>query len=360
MSQKTVALSLGLLLVLTAAARADGVTLEPAADKTLYESALGNLSNGKGVHLFAGVTAMDALRRALLRFDVASAIPPGSRITSAELHLFLSKATITSPKDVTLHRVLQAWGEGDSDASGEEGEGDFAEPGDVTWQHTFHPDSFWIADGGDNAATASATAAVGAVGPYVWTTTPELVADVQHWLDHPADDHGWAVVGTEGAGQSSRRFNSRENADVASRPVLVIDYTPPCPGGFMAYGAGLAGVGGFVPLLAGTGCPQIGGEFTLELSGGAGGAAGALFAGFMPADVPFKGGSFLVGDFVLQVSIVLGGTPGDPGAGDLSLPALLPADSLLQGVEVFLQAGLLDGAAPAGVSLTGGLTVLIG
>lgn len=166
MPQLSRSLPVGLLLVLTSVARADTLTLPCAADNTLYESAAGNLSNGKGSHLFAGVTAAGALRRALLRFDAAAAIPAGATITSVELHLHMSKATILTPQDVSLHRALQPWGEGASDAGGEEGEGDFAEPGDATWQHGFHPDTFWFADGGDFGALASATTAVGGVGPY--------------------------------------------------------------------------------------------------------------------------------------------------------------------------------------------------
>ena len=37
--------------------------------------------------------------------------------------------------------------------------------------------------GGDFAATASATTAVGDVATYTWSSTPALVSDVQDWVD---------------------------------------------------------------------------------------------------------------------------------------------------------------------------------
>lgn len=150
--------------------------------------------------------------------------------------------------------------------------------------------------------------------------------------------------------------------DAGARPFLVVDYLPAttCPGSFTAYGAGRAGAGGLVPLLAGSGCAQVGAAISLDISQGVGGAAGALFAGLQRGAAPFKGGTFLVDALVLQVSVVLGGAAGEPGAGSLSIPAQLPVDPALQGVALFLQAAFQDGGAPVGVALSGGLAVLIG
>ena len=65
---------------------ADTITLEPVADTTLYESVDGNASNGAGVFSFAGRTNRGELRRALVAFDVAAAVPTGATITSVQLN----------------------------------------------------------------------------------------------------------------------------------------------------------------------------------------------------------------------------------------------------------------------------------
>src|SRR5262245_747007 len=95
------------------------VTLAAVADNTLFESVSGSLSNGKGSFLFAGNTADGELRRGLIKFDVASAIPSGATINSVSLQLHMSK-TAGSAESIALHRVLADWGEGTSDAAGEE------------------------------------------------------------------------------------------------------------------------------------------------------------------------------------------------------------------------------------------------
>jgi len=313
------------------------------------------------MHLFVGVNGIDQLRRALLRFDVAAALPAGATITGAELRLSLSKTGISLPKPVSLHRALAAWGEGDSDAPEEEGTGGFAQPGDATWVHTFHPTHAWLVAGGEHAPAPSAVQIVGLPGAYTWPSTAGLVADVQHWLDQPASNHGWLLVGDEG-GHSAKRFDSREHPDLAARPQLVVHFDPPagCGGSLTPYGSGLAGTAGFAPALSGSGCPEPGGAFTLQLTGGLGGAAGAIFVGLAPASAPFKGGTFLVDALLLQLGLVIGGPAGTPGAGSLTLPAALPAQPALRGLELELQAALQDGSAPAGVALSNGLRVLIG
>jgi hypothetical protein len=209
------------------------IELLPSQDNTLYQSTTGHLSNGSGWHLFTGLTGSDFKRRALLRFDVAAAVPAGATIVSAELRLYMSKSSLTLPKDVRLHRVLASWGEGASDAIEEEGVGALAAPGDATWLHRFHPGTLWAQAGGDYAPTPSATTPVGGVGAYGFGPNPELASDVQLWLDQPELDFGWIAIGVEvgGSGQTARRFDSRENPIAAQRPRLVLSYEPADPCG---------------------------------------------------------------------------------------------------------------------------------
>ncbi len=100
-------------------------------------------------------------------------------------------------------------------------------------------------------------------------------------LDVSDNNHGWVVIGAESGGQSSRRFDTREHPDPASRPMLVIEFTPPvvCAGAWTVAGDGLGGAGGAVPALSGSGCPEIGGCIVLKLANAVGGASGLLFVG---------------------------------------------------------------------------------
>lgn len=202
------------------------VQIGASKDNTLYNASAGDISNGKGEHFFVGRNAGQAaypIRRGLIAFDVAAAVPAGSVITSVELTLSMSN-TIAGPKATNLHRVLQDWGEGDSDAPGAEGAGDQAEAGDATWTRRFYPSTSWSTNGGSFAATASASLMVDQIGFYTWTSTPQLVADVQTWLDAPATNFGWMIRGVETGSATAKRFDSKDNPFPSLRPVLTVEY----------------------------------------------------------------------------------------------------------------------------------------
>jgi hypothetical protein len=218
----------GAAAVVVGSSMAATVVLTPTRDNSLYSDLPAN-SNGAGAHLFAGKTASFHSRRALLAFDVARTIPPGSTITSVTLILKVSKSPNVGTLDdhgFALHRLLADWGEGASDAEDPEGTGAPAEAGDATWLHRFHDTAAWSAVGGDFAPLSSAFLEVGDVGFYEWETTPALVADVQSWLDVPATDHGWVLIGDELDLQTARRFDSRQHPDVLVRPRLTVEFEP--------------------------------------------------------------------------------------------------------------------------------------
>ena len=200
------------------------VTLSPSKDNTLFENAGGTVSNGAGLYMFAGRTneATNFLRRALVHFDV-SGIPAGSTIESVELTMRMSRA-ISGAHDIVLHRVNSDWGEGTSNAPGQEGAGAPATSGDATWIHTFSPSSQWATPGGDFESSPSATTSVAGVGNYTWASTSELVADVQAWLDNPSSNFGWIVIGAEAVATSAKRFDTREST---SPPQLTVQFMPP-------------------------------------------------------------------------------------------------------------------------------------
>lgn len=199
------------------------VVLTASKDNTLYETSNGALSNGAGVHLFAGATASKAIRRALLAFDVASQIPPGSRVTRAMLTLQLS-LTIAAPQPMELHRVTADWGQGTSNAgSSRDGSGAASRPDDATWIHTFFPDRFWSTPGGDFSVAIDATTLVGASGAFTWDSSTTMIARVQEWLDQPATNFGWLLLGNEATGTTAKRFDSRE-ASPSTRPALTVEF----------------------------------------------------------------------------------------------------------------------------------------
>ena len=118
-------------------ALSDTVTLTASRDATLYEDAEGDRANGSGQYLFVGRTGQPQTRRALIAFAIDASIPGDATITMATLALNLSK-TPASARTATLHRVLADWGEGSSNAAGQEGDGTTAATGDATWLHTFY------------------------------------------------------------------------------------------------------------------------------------------------------------------------------------------------------------------------------
>ena len=137
--------------------------------------------------------------------------------------------TIAGSRNITLHRVLADWGEGDSNAPGEEGGGTAPAANDATWRHTFFPTSLWTKLGGDFSTTVSASTAVGGNGTYTWGSTPQMVADVQGWLDQPENNFGWMLRGDEANSTTAKRFDTKEAA-AADRPVLLVEFTPRCDG----------------------------------------------------------------------------------------------------------------------------------
>src|SRR5688572_18460110 len=200
-----------------------GLGLAAARDNTLFESATGELSSGMGPAVFAGGNATLNTRRGLLYFDVAGQVPPGIIILHAELWLHVSSVPVVQSRAVSVHRLLASWGEGVSSSPG--GGGAPAAPGDATWLHRFFPDSLWSSPGGDFAAVASASVAVPDTGMFVWTG-PDLVADIQSWINDPATEFGWMLRGEEGVTQSVRRIDSREVLEPALRPLLWLELIP--------------------------------------------------------------------------------------------------------------------------------------
>ena len=191
----------------------------------MYESPTGAISNALGPHMFLGRNGQGLARRGLLAFDIAGNVPAGATIDSVSLTLNLSQGN-SVVQETTLHRVQQDWGEATSDGGFPGGQGAASTPGDATWIHTFHDTDLWTTAGGDFDAAPSASTTVAAAGQYTWGSTPDMVADVQGWLDAQATNFGWLLLGNESAPSTSNRFDTRENDTLANRPLLSVEFTP--------------------------------------------------------------------------------------------------------------------------------------
>jgi hypothetical protein len=213
------------LAVFASSVSAAVIELQPVRDNTLYEDTAGAVSNGAGDSLFVGANNQGIDRRALLAFDVAGSLPASSVISSATLSLYMSQAPNTTSRNIELRTVSADWGEGTSNAtSGGGGSGAPSTTGDATWIHRFYSSALWTNSGGDFPATLSASTPVGGVGSYTWSS-PQLTSDVQQWLENPGGNFGWILLGDESTNQTVKRFASRENLDIDSRPSLSIEYT---------------------------------------------------------------------------------------------------------------------------------------
>lgn len=227
---RLLALAIAAYISVMPEARAETIMLDASKDNTLFNSTTGSNSNGQGP-LFAGRTGGQGPgpQRAVFAFDVASAIPAGSTVTSVELTLNILQAGGGSGNDsYALHRLEQDWGEGTSQATG--GAGTAATPGDATWIHTFFDTNTWNNPGGDFESSPSAFKTIGNFGPETWGSTSEMIADVQGWLDNPTNNFGWILIGDESVPVSSRQFASRES--FMGGPQLTVTYFVPEPSSF--------------------------------------------------------------------------------------------------------------------------------
>lgn len=187
----------------------------------------GFLSAGGDDKLFIGRTQGrlgTTFRRALIRFDL-EAVAPGSEVTrvTLTLRLLLSGPLMTTDR-IELHRLTSDWGEGTVEGPGPGAQGGFAMIGDATWTDNFFDISFWTTDGGDFDEAASASLSVTPdSGLKTFASTPDLVADVQGWVDDPTTNFGWILIGDETTPESIKLWASKENSSASVRPTLEIE-----------------------------------------------------------------------------------------------------------------------------------------
>lgn len=203
---------------------AETVTLTPVADTSIFQrNPLNNVGGSQS--LAAGDTATVNPCRALIRFDVAAALPPDATVTSVRLELAVVRTVVSTPTLFDLHRLGRAWGEGDKGAGDVIGAGEPATEAEATWIARFHPDVEWDEPGGstgtDFARAASASGELATQETLVFESTPGMNSDVQGWLADPAANFGWLLKArNEFAFISARRFGSREHPQLPPRLVV--------------------------------------------------------------------------------------------------------------------------------------------
>jgi autotransporter-associated beta strand protein len=179
-----------------------------------------------------------SIRRGLIAFDVADGLPADSTITGVVLTVDDVRG-LNGNQPVSLYPMYRAWGQGTSFFDG--GQGAPATNGDATWYYTFYnagnpsASPTWSAPGGqpgvDYSASASATAVISSGNAnqiFSWSSSanPQMLADVQQWLDMPASDFGWIMLGDESAGQTAKRFGGQNAMAPETPPQLTLQYAP--------------------------------------------------------------------------------------------------------------------------------------
>jgi probable HAF family extracellular repeat protein len=185
------------------------------------------------------------------------------------------------------------------------------------------------------------------------SVTPAFEVHAVTWRDGQCVDlntlippgTGWLLANAHAISNDGRIVGEGFTPQGLQAFVLV----PDSAGGFEVYLAGKAGSGGFVPGLWGQGWPDGGGEISLAVTNGLGGAAGLMLVGLDDQSAPFKGGTLGVLPLSpLAVPLLL--SPGGAGGGQWTLPVTLPAS--VPSASLFLQGVLADAGATHGVTLT--------
>lgn len=227
-------LALALFGVAAPAVRADSVALTPVAD-TFIAGSFPDKNFGAMAFFNGGTTQTYNTNRGLMRFDIAAAIPAGSKILDAAL----TTEVVGQPDEpwnsanFGLHRLLRDWGEGDNFGT-KPSNAALAGTNEASWFYRFaFSAETWGAPGGqpgvDYVASPSVTTWIYEAGlPYSFNPTPALVADVQAWLNEPGTNFGWMlIVQNEADNFTARRFGSRESGIDAPR--LDLTFQPPPP-----------------------------------------------------------------------------------------------------------------------------------
>lgn len=222
-----------LTFLFLSSAHAETIQLRPVADTALLEAFPSHNFGGQR-WLNSGTTQNYTKNRGLLRFDIAGALPRGSRVLSASMNVEVVGQPIDgyAIENFRLHRLLKDWGEGNKTGN-PPSLGAPAGANECNWTHrfAFTPET-WSEPGASNGVDYATTHSVETYvydtlgSPYTFGPAAGMSADLQQWLDHPETNFGWMLIPEhEEINFTARRFASREDPNLA--PLLTIDYIPP-------------------------------------------------------------------------------------------------------------------------------------
>ncbi|MCK6560045.1 FG-GAP-like repeat-containing protein [bacterium] len=158
--------------------------------------------------------------RGLLQFDFvpglqSRGVNAADQIISAKISLLLAESEGVKADQLSLHRLLRAWGEGAGDNTE-------AKSGEVTWLSAKHAQEWWASPGGDYLITPDAVQAVGNA-PGTWCEL-NVTQAVKAMLAANANE-GWLLILEPNAGM--RYFHaSEEYLTPAYRPKLTVVVQP--------------------------------------------------------------------------------------------------------------------------------------
>lgn len=202
-------------------------SFEASEDAVIYDD--GESASGIGTLQVGRLPDPEGIvRRALVRFE-AGGFPPEGTIQDAVLTMRLvgrGPQSDEGPMEISLHRLLAPWSEGDvrsNDATGTP-----ATAGSVTWLHRDSPDLLWENPGSDYLAEPSATLILPAETfseeRQVQWQGAGMDADIQHWIANPDDNYGWILITEESVSGRSAEFESRNDRWPTARPTLKFSY----------------------------------------------------------------------------------------------------------------------------------------
>jgi len=198
---------------------------EGTDDSTIYEESP-TFSNGGYDSIFAGKTRgleLTTLRRSAIRFDLSS-IPSNAQVTAVTLSLVIAQSA-SSDQPHNLHPIQKDWDEGT--VSGIQ-RGGASDPGDMTWADNMSGSSSWTNLGGD-FGPSSAQTFVGDAGNTIHFSSAAMASEVQGWIDAPANNFGWMMLGNEASLKTAKRFHSSEATLQANRPILTVVFESAAP-----------------------------------------------------------------------------------------------------------------------------------
>ncbi|MDO8587988.1 MAG: DNRLRE domain-containing protein [Armatimonadota bacterium] len=233
-------LVIGLIIGLAVATYADNVTIQRGAYGSVRDAGLrsdgapdGNIGTTSGagagrLYPDAGAPGDKGPRHVIIAFDL-SLIPTNAVINSATYGVYLTEynggTTIT---DYKLSRVQngKAWNEGS-------GAYPVASTGDVTWNSQQHGVAAWATAGATGGADIDlGTSQTWGIAAFSGTgfRTFNVASWVQDWVSGAQQNNGMLMWGGIGTGSGNYYWAAMsEEATVANRPYLTIDYTVPPP-----------------------------------------------------------------------------------------------------------------------------------